>query len=222
MTVPPGTYGRIAPRSGLALKNHIDISTGVIDRDYTGPVGILMVNNGLQDFKVNSGDRIAQLILEQIADEPIIVTQELTDTARGDGGFGSTGAKQINIILGKQENNTNYSSPSQDKCHAPDIFRLSFFTLSSCYLSSSSFFKTSFKILRHKTRQTNELDCSPNTGYRYKTTETTAYLLLFPSKSHTSLQSTPMVPPSSSDNQWTVLRALISPSTSLNSSLRRR
>jgi len=64
MTVPPGTYGRIAPRSGLALKHHIDIGAGVIDRDYIGPVAVLMVNHGSQDFKVNLGDRIAQLILE--------------------------------------------------------------------------------------------------------------------------------------------------------------
>ena len=74
MTVPPGTYGRIAPRSGLALKRNIDIGAGVIDEDYTGPVGVLMINNGSQDFKVNLGDRIAQLILERIVDEPIIIT----------------------------------------------------------------------------------------------------------------------------------------------------
>jgi len=80
-----------------------------------------MVNNGSQDFKVNLGDWIAQLILERIADEPIIITQELTDTARGGGGFGLTGAKQINIILAKQENNTKYRNPSQDKYGTDDL-----------------------------------------------------------------------------------------------------
>jgi len=91
------------------------ISAGIIDRDYTGSVGILMVNNGSQDFKVNLGDRIAQLILERIADEPVIIIQELTNMARGDGGFGSTEAKQINIIQEKTENNTKYSNPSRDR-----------------------------------------------------------------------------------------------------------
>ena len=81
MTVPPGTYGRIAPRSGLALKHHIDIGASVVDEDYTGPVGILMINHGSQDFVVNLGDQVAQLILERIADEPIIITQEHSETS---------------------------------------------------------------------------------------------------------------------------------------------
>ena len=74
MTVPPGTYGRIAPRSGLAFKHSIDIGTGVIDEDYTGSVGVLMINHNTQNFTVKTRDRIAQLILGRIADEPIIVT----------------------------------------------------------------------------------------------------------------------------------------------------
>ena len=56
MTVPPGTYGRIAPRSGLALKHSIDIGAGVIDENYTGPVGILMINHSAQDFTIKTGD----------------------------------------------------------------------------------------------------------------------------------------------------------------------
>ena len=115
MTVPSGTYGQIAPRSGLALKHSIDIGASVIDEDYTGPVGILMINHGTQDFIIRTGDRIAQLILERIADEPIIVTQELSDSSRGNKGFGSTGVKQINIIQTKSENNTNDNKTSQDK-----------------------------------------------------------------------------------------------------------
>ena len=107
MTVPPGTYGRIAPRSGLALKHSIDIGAGVIDEDYTGPVGILMINHSTQDFTIETGDRIAQLILERIANEPIIITSELSNSSRGNQGFGSTGVKQINIIQTKRENNTN-------------------------------------------------------------------------------------------------------------------
>ena len=114
MTVPPGTYGRIAPRSGLALKHSIDIGAGVIDEDYTGPVGIIMINHGTHDFTVKTGDRIAQLILECISNEPVIITSELSASTRGDQGFGSTGAKQINIIRAKQENNTSDGRRSPD------------------------------------------------------------------------------------------------------------
>ena len=56
MTVPSGTYGRIAPRSGLAFKHSIDIGAGVIDEDYTGPVSILIINHGTQDFTIKTGD----------------------------------------------------------------------------------------------------------------------------------------------------------------------
>ena len=64
--VPPGTYGRIAPRSGLALSNQIDVGAGVIDADYRGNVGIILFNHGNDDFKINAGDRIDQLICEKI------------------------------------------------------------------------------------------------------------------------------------------------------------
>ena len=114
MTVPSGTYGRITPRSGLALKHSIDIGAGVIDKDYTGPVGILMINHGTQDFIIQTGDRIAQLILECIVDTQIVITQNLTDSSHGNKGFGSTGVKQINIIQSKLENNTSGDRTSPD------------------------------------------------------------------------------------------------------------
>ena len=114
MTVPPGTYGRIAPRSGLALKHSIDIDAGVINEDYTGPVGILMINHGTQDFIIKTGDRIAQLILERITSEPIIITSELSSSSRGNKGLGSTGVKQINIIQTKPANNINGDRRSPD------------------------------------------------------------------------------------------------------------
>ena len=92
MTVPEGTYGRIAPRSGLALKNHIATGAGVIDRDYRGTVGIVLFNHGPDDFKVNRGDRIAQLILERCLDDAKVkVVRSLPSTDRGRQGFGSTG-----------------------------------------------------------------------------------------------------------------------------------
>lgn len=89
----PGCYGRIAPRSGLAWKNHIDVGAGVIDEDYRGNIGVVLFNHSDQEFKVTKGDRIAQLICQRI-DYPVL--QEVTNldnTSRGAGGFGSTGTK---------------------------------------------------------------------------------------------------------------------------------
>ena len=91
ITEPEGTYGRLAPRSGLSWKKKIDLGAGVLDRDYTGEVHVLVVNNGDEDFIVNHGDRIAQLILEKAAIVPVVEVEELTETVRGSNGFGSTG-----------------------------------------------------------------------------------------------------------------------------------
>jgi dUTP pyrophosphatase len=91
-TCPHGTYGRIAPRSGLTWKNSIDIGAGVIDEDYLGNIGVILFNHSDIDFPVKKGDRIAQLILERIIpDAEIVEVDNLQETARGIGGFGSTG-----------------------------------------------------------------------------------------------------------------------------------
>lgn len=89
--LPPGTYGRVAPRSGLALKHAIDTGAGVIDEDYRGPVGVILFNHCDNDFEIKKGDRIAQLILERISTPEVLEVEELDDTQRGAGGFGSTG-----------------------------------------------------------------------------------------------------------------------------------
>eukprot|EP00542_Grammatophora_oceanica_P014775 CAMPEP_0194028902 /NCGR_PEP_ID=MMETSP0009_2-20130614/2776_1 /TAXON_ID=210454 /ORGANISM="Grammatophora oceanica, Strain CCMP 410" /LENGTH=183 /DNA_ID=CAMNT_0038668433 /DNA_START=191 /DNA_END=742 /DNA_ORIENTATION=+ len=88
---PAGTYARIAPRSGLAYKKGIDVGAGVVDADYRGPVGVILFNFGDEDFEIKVGDRIAQLILEQYCMVPAVQVEELEDTVRGAGGFGSTG-----------------------------------------------------------------------------------------------------------------------------------
>lgn len=91
-TVPVGTYGRIAPRSGLAVKNGIQTGAGVVDRDYTGEVKVVLFNHSQRDFAIKKGDRVAQLILEKIVDDAqIVVVDSLEESARGAGGFGSTG-----------------------------------------------------------------------------------------------------------------------------------
>jgi dUTP pyrophosphatase len=89
-TVPEGTYGQIAPRSGLSCKG-ILVGAGVIDRDYTGEVKVLLFNLGTDDLVFNVGDRIAQLIVKRIDTPDIEEVDTLTDTERGVGGFGSTG-----------------------------------------------------------------------------------------------------------------------------------
>lgn len=91
VAIPENTYARIAPRSGLALKNFIDTGAGVVDYDYRGPVGVVLFNHGPEDFVIKRGDRIAQLILERICMAEVQETEELFETSRGAGGFGSTG-----------------------------------------------------------------------------------------------------------------------------------
>jgi len=91
VAIPKGTYARVAPRSGLAWKKFIDVGAGVVDYDYRGNVGVILFNHGEEDFVVQKGDRVAQLILERIVTPDVVECEELEDTERGAGGFGSTG-----------------------------------------------------------------------------------------------------------------------------------
>jgi dUTP pyrophosphatase len=91
VSLPPGVYGRVAPRSGLAMKNGIQVGAGVIDPDYTGELKVLLFNHGSKDLEVKMGDRVAQLILERCETPPVEEIGLLQETIRGDGGFGSTG-----------------------------------------------------------------------------------------------------------------------------------
>jgi len=93
IAIPWGTYARIAPRSGLAAKKMIHAGAGVVDYGYRGEVGVVLFNHGPEDFEVAPGDRIAQLILEEISMAPCEEVEALDDTARGAGGFGSTGVE---------------------------------------------------------------------------------------------------------------------------------
>ncbi|KAL6637577.1 hypothetical protein ACP70R_025149 [Stipagrostis hirtigluma subsp. patula] len=91
IAIPEGTYARIAPRSGLALKHSIDVGAGVIDADYRGPVGVILFNHSDADFAVKPGNRIAQMIIEVIQTPEVAEVEDLDATVRGEGGFGSTG-----------------------------------------------------------------------------------------------------------------------------------
>ena len=90
-TVPEGTYGQLAPRSGLACKSGIHVGAGVIDRDYTGEVKVLLFNLSDKSVEIKKNDRIAQLILHNIVTPGVSEVKELMPTKRGEGGFGSTG-----------------------------------------------------------------------------------------------------------------------------------
>ncbi|ORE05319.1 dUTP diphosphatase [Rhizopus microsporus var. microsporus] len=91
IAIPEGHYGRVAPRSGLASKHHLDTGAGVIDADYRGPVGVLLFNFSKEDYQVKRGDRIAQLVIEKISTPEVVEVDSLEESERGAGGFGSTG-----------------------------------------------------------------------------------------------------------------------------------
>jgi dUTP pyrophosphatase len=92
LEIPSGYYGRIAPRSGLAFKSGIDVMAGVIDSDYRGEIGVILFNtDNICDFIFGVGDKIAQIIFEKHYDFDMTLFNDLNETKRGDGGFGSTG-----------------------------------------------------------------------------------------------------------------------------------
>ena len=90
--LPPGCYGRLAPRSGLVALQGITVDAGVIDRDYTGNLGVVLVNRSRRPYTIHAGDRIAQLICEKIEYPNLEEIKELPQsTKRGFFGFGSSG-----------------------------------------------------------------------------------------------------------------------------------
>ena len=91
VAIPPGFYGRVAPRSGLAARNGLDVLAGVIDSDYRGELCVLLYNTGDEAIDLPAGSKICQLIIEQIITPEATWVSDLDETARGAGGFGSTG-----------------------------------------------------------------------------------------------------------------------------------
>ena len=93
--VPEGFEAQIRPRSGLALKNGITIlnSPGTIDSDYRGEIGVILVNMSGEEFVINDGDRIAQMVIAKYEKVELIQVEELMETKRGTSGFGHSGKK---------------------------------------------------------------------------------------------------------------------------------
>ena len=95
IALPEGYEAQIRPRSGLAIKKGITVinTPGTIDPDYTGDVGVILVNISNEDFVVQPGDRIAQMVINKFEQAEFEVVEELDETERGEGGFGHTGNK---------------------------------------------------------------------------------------------------------------------------------
>lgn len=93
--IEPGYEMQVRPRSGLAFKNKITVlnSPGTIDEDYRGELCVMLMNHGTGTFKIEKGDRIAQIVIAPVVRANFEFVEELSDTARGAGGFGSTGVK---------------------------------------------------------------------------------------------------------------------------------
>ncbi|MCW1984906.1 UNVERIFIED_ORG: dUTP pyrophosphatase [Sphingomonas sp. R1F5B] len=93
LAIPYGFEIQVRPRSGLALKHGISVpnAPGTIDSDYRGELKIILINHGSESFSIQRGDRVAQLVLAPVVRGTWLEVGELDDTARGDGGFGSTG-----------------------------------------------------------------------------------------------------------------------------------
>tara|TARA_B100001769_G_C21954621_1_gene513851 strand:+ start:151 stop:636 length:486 start_codon:yes stop_codon:yes gene_type:complete len=107
--MPVDHYIQIAPRSGLAVRNSIDVGAGIVDPDYRGEIKVLLINNGQNDFFITKHDRIAQLIVKKFANNTLIrgvrnngeiVAETNSENERGEGGFGSTGlhGSPLNIV----------------------------------------------------------------------------------------------------------------------------
>jgi dUTP pyrophosphatase len=93
--LPMGYEAQVRPRSGLAIKKGITVlnSPGTVDADYRGEIGVILVNLSNEDFVIENGERIAQLIIAKHERAEWIEVQEISETSRGEGGFGSTGVK---------------------------------------------------------------------------------------------------------------------------------
>jgi dUTP pyrophosphatase len=93
VAIPPGYEIQVRPRSGLALKHGISVpnAPGTIDSDYRGELKVILINHGAEPFSVRRGDRVAQIVLSPVVRLSWLKVEELDETQRGEGGFGSTG-----------------------------------------------------------------------------------------------------------------------------------
>jgi dUTP pyrophosphatase len=91
LQIPPGHVGLVWPRSGLAVRHGIDTLAGVVDSDYRGEVKVVLVNHGDEPFRIEKGDRVAQLLVQRVERAAFSAAAAIGETDRGEGGFGSSG-----------------------------------------------------------------------------------------------------------------------------------
>ena len=95
IALPEGYEAQVRPRSGLALKHGLTVlnTPGTIDADYRGEIGVVLINLSQEDFVINDGERIAQMVIARHEQGDLVVVEELDQTVRGEGGYGHTGVK---------------------------------------------------------------------------------------------------------------------------------
>jgi len=95
IALPEGYEAQVRPRSGLALKHGLTVlnAPGTVDADYRGDIGVVLINLSQEDFVINDGERIAQLVIARHEQADFVVVEELDQTERGEGGYGHTGVK---------------------------------------------------------------------------------------------------------------------------------
>jgi dUTP pyrophosphatase len=93
LEIPPGYEAQIRPRSGLAARNGVTVlnAPGTVDSDYRGELGVILINLGEEPFTARDGDRIAQIVIAPVVRARMVEAASLSETERGEGGFGSTG-----------------------------------------------------------------------------------------------------------------------------------
>lgn len=95
IALPEGYEAQVRPRSGLALKHGVTVlnTPGTIDADYRGEIGVILINLGQEDFIINDGERVAQMVVAKYEQAELVAVETLNETERGDGGFGHSGVK---------------------------------------------------------------------------------------------------------------------------------
>ena len=93
IALPEGYEAQVRPRSGLAVKHGVTVlnAPGTVDADYRGEISVLLINHGAEPFTIKRGERIAQMVIAPVARAELVAVSELSSTARGSGGYGSTG-----------------------------------------------------------------------------------------------------------------------------------
>ena len=121
--LPKETYGRLASKSGLATRHGIEVGAGVIDSDFRGEIKVLMFNRGTGSVEFKKGDQVAQLVVERIADVKVKVGECLTETVRGEGGFGSTSTNLVRETVAPRAASLSLFKPDLPDAYDPNFQR---------------------------------------------------------------------------------------------------